>query len=92
MRENAPELGLGAGVVKAPELHAEHLGARVRIGGHVTAHDVVLVVPARVGMGTGEGDGSAEGDGELASSLRGKKKTRASSSFVALLLFFFPRA
>lgn len=41
---NSPELRLGAGVVEAPKLHAVHLGARVRIGGRMAAHDVELAV------------------------------------------------
>ena len=42
--EEVPKLGLRAGVVGAPQLHAVHLGFGHRIGGDVTTHDVELTV------------------------------------------------
>ena len=42
--EEVPELGLRAGVVGAPQLHAVHLGIGHRIGGDMATHDVELTV------------------------------------------------
>ena len=59
-RKNSPELGLGLGVVKAPELHAVHLGVGVRLSGDMAAHDVVLVVLRTRKTRGGGGDAGIE--------------------------------
>ena len=59
-RKNSPKLGLGLGVVKAPELHAVHLGVGVRLSGDMAAHDVVLVVLRTRKTRGGGGDAGIE--------------------------------
>lgn len=59
--QEVPEAGLGHHLVGREDLHPEHRGVGVRLGGHVPSHHLVLTEPRLLGGGE-EGEEGGRGD------------------------------